>query len=137
MADSELSSFDREYQALRSGRAVVELAGWSSISVTGADRQPFLHNFCTNDVKRLIPGTSCEAVFTNVKGKIVGHGLIDCRERELVIVGVPGQSESLLQHLDRYIIREDVQLHDATSKRCYFLVAGEFPSEMQGELVAW
>ena len=75
---------------LRIGCGVVELADWSSITVTGADRQTFLNNFCTNDVKRLAPGDSCEAFFTNVKGKIVGHGLVTCREDELVFVGVAG-----------------------------------------------
>ena len=70
MTSSETSSVDREYLALKTGRAVVELTGWSSISVSGTDRQSFLHNFCTNDVKRLVPGASCEAFFTNVKGKI-------------------------------------------------------------------
>jgi folate-binding protein YgfZ len=137
MSNSERPSLEREYQALKSGRAVVELGNWSSISVTGADRQSLLHNFCTNDVKRLAPGTSCEAFFTNVKGKIVGHGLIDCRDGELVIIGVPGQNGSLVQHLDRYIIREDVQLRDATGERCYLLVAGERPAGAEGKLVLW
>src|SRR5438045_9660099 len=112
MSSSETSPFDREYQALKTGRAVVELAGWSSISVTGADRQSFLHNFCTNDVKRLVPGASCEAFLTNVKGKIVGHGVLHCRESEMIFVGAPGQAARLMAHLDRYVIREDVQLHD-------------------------
>ena len=31
-------------------------ADWSSVTVTGADRQTFLQHFCTNDVKRLVPG---------------------------------------------------------------------------------
>ncbi|MCI0492433.1 MAG: hypothetical protein L0Z07_05820, partial [Planctomycetes bacterium] len=78
-----------QYVALRSGRGLVELASWSSLRVTGADRQVFLHNFCTNDVKRLVPGTSCEAFFTNVKGKIVSHGLVTCRDDELVVITVP------------------------------------------------
>jgi folate-binding protein YgfZ len=137
MSASDTTLPDREYQALTRCRAIVELVNWSSISVTGADRQSFLHNFSTNDVKRLVPGTSCEAFFTNVKGKIVGHGLIDCRESELVIVGVPGQAEALLQHLDRYIIREDVQLHDATGERRYLVVAGEVLAEIQGHLISW
>src|SRR3954468_12228619 len=122
MTSSEITSFDREYQALRTGDAIVELAGWTSISVTGADRQVFLHNFCTNDVKRLVPGSSCEAFFTNVKGKIVGHGVIDCRDDELVIIGAPGQGPRLVEHLDRYVIREDVNLRDTTTDRAYFLV---------------
>jgi tRNA-modifying protein YgfZ len=137
MIDSEQSSVNREYRVLKTSRAIIELGNWSSISVAGADRQSFLHNFSTNDVKRLVPGTSCEAFFTNVKGKIVGHGLIDCRENELVIVGVPAQAEALVKHLDRYIIREDVHLRDATGERCYLLVAGEVPAEIQGNLISW
>jgi len=117
--------FDRDYEALRSGRGVVQLTGWSSISVTGADRQTFLNNFCTNDVKRLVPGTSCEAFFCNVKGKIIGHGIVGCRDDKLVIVGAPGQAVRLIEHLDRYVIREDVKLVDTTTTRAFAFAAGE------------
>src|SRR5215204_2562238 len=125
MGSSESPSFIREYQALKTGRAVVELIRWSSISITGADRQTFLNNFCTNDVKSLVPGACCEGFFTNVKGKIVGHGVIHCRPTEMVFVGVPGQASRLVEHLDRYVIREDVTLRDTTDERSYLLVAGE------------
>jgi tRNA-modifying protein YgfZ len=122
MNASNATSFERQYEALRSGYAVVELTGWSSTSVAGADRQAFLHNFCTNDVKQLKPGESCEAFFTNVKGKIIGHGVISCRENEFVILGAPGQAPRLIEHLDRYVIREDVKLSDSTRERSYLLV---------------
>lgn len=118
------ATFDDAYQALRSGRGVIELREWSSIVVTGADRHKFLNSFCTNDVSRLAVGNSCEAFFLNVKGKIVGHGIISWRENELVIVGAPGQAAKLIEHLDRYVIREDVQLHDATTERSYVLITG-------------
>ena len=94
------------------------------MTLTGADRQTFLNNFCTNDVKRLAPGDSCEAFFTNVKGKILGHGLVTCRDDELVFITVPGQAAKLIEHLDRYVIREDVQLRDTTAERAYLLIAG-------------
>ena len=137
MNPSETSSFDREYQALKTGRAVVTLAGWSSISVTGSDRQTFLNNFCTNDIKRLAPGTSCETFFTNVKGKIVGHGIVDCRESAFAFVGPPGQAQRLIEHLDRYVIREDVKLYDATSERAYLLVAGEVNLQDTRGSISW
>src|SRR6187431_985614 len=108
----EPTDFEVQYRALVSGNAIAELVGWSAVSVAGADRQKFLQNFCTNDVRRLAPGEACEAFFLNVKGKIIGHGLVTCREDELVIVGPPGQSPQLAAHLDRYVIREDVQLRD-------------------------
>jgi folate-binding protein YgfZ len=122
-----------QYVAFQSGRGVVELTNWSSLSLTGTDRYSFLHNFCTNDIKRLSPGTSCEAFFTNVKGKIIGHGLVTCRENELVIIGEPNQATTLIDHLDRYILREDVRLHDETNSRVYFLVEGQqFPVDFFG-----
>ena len=58
-----------EYQALRSGFGFVELTDWSSVTLTGADRQTFLNNFCTNDVKRLQPGEHCEAFSPTSKAR--------------------------------------------------------------------
>jgi folate-binding protein YgfZ len=125
MADA-MNSFDEQYDALRSGNALVPLSNWSSVTVTGKDRQSFLHNFCTNDVKRLVPGGACEAFFTNAKGKILGHGLVTCGEDELAIVGDPGQAARLVEHLDRYVIREDVQLRDTTAERSCVLACGDY-----------
>lgn len=116
--------YQQQYEALRAGCGVVKLTDWSSITLTGNDRQKFLHNFCTNDIKRLRPGDSCEAFILNVKGKVLGHGIVSCRDGELVVFGEPGQAETLIAHLDRYLIREDVQLRDATAERSYILVAG-------------
>jgi len=55
MSNGDAESFQHEYESLQAGLGVVKLAAWSSISVTGADRHAFLNNFCTNDVKRLVP----------------------------------------------------------------------------------
>lgn len=126
-----------EYNALRTGCGVVPLAGWSSVTLTGADRQKFLHSFCTNDVKRLQPGEHCEAFITNVKGKITGHGLVVCRENELVFVTVPGQAAKVIEHLDRYIIRENVQLRDTTAERAYLLISGGDSVSVPAELGQW
>jgi folate-binding protein YgfZ len=113
-------SFEEQYDALRRGAGFVELAGWASVTFTGADRVKFLNNFCTNDVKRLAPGDGCEAFVTNAKGKTIGFGYIDCRGDELIYITVPNQAATLMAHFERYIIREDVQLRDTTGDRAYF-----------------
>ncbi len=84
-----------QYHALRTGFGIFPLQDWSSVTLTGADRQAFFNNFCTNDVKRLEPGEHCEAFITNVKGKVLGHGLVDCRQEELVFITVPDQAAPL------------------------------------------
>jgi len=119
------AEFDQQYDVLRRGCGMVELAEWSSVTLTGVDRQKFLNSFCTNDVKKLAPGECCEAFIPNAKGRILGHGLISCRENELVFVGTPNQAVRIIEHLDRYIIREDVQLRDTTAERNYVLLSGD------------
>jgi folate-binding protein YgfZ len=108
---------------LQSGRGFFATPGWSSVTIAGRDRHSFLQNFCTNDLKRVQQGDSCEAFVLKVKGKIVGHGLVTCSEEELVFLGAPGQAPRLVEHLDRYVIREDVQLRDSTSERCFVITA--------------
>lgn len=125
MMDNSIAEFERQYEALRGSGGFIALPGWSSVTLTGADRLRFLNNFCTNDVHRLQPGQSCEAFFCNVKGKIIGHGLVTCRDKELVVIGPPGQGPLLAAHLDRYVIREDVQVSDTTETRSYTFVAGD------------
>lgn len=80
----------------------------SVLRVTGRDRITWLNNLVTQNVKALPLHTVTETFFTNVKGKAIGHGWILHLEDCLLMVGVPGQTEPLLQHLDRYLFREQV-----------------------------
>ncbi len=133
-------AFDAEYQALVRGRGFTLLDDWTSIPLTGKDRQAFLNNFCTNDVKRLVPGQSCEVFVTNVKGHVLGHGVIDCRDHSLVFIGTSGQGSTLMQHLDRYILREDITLEDTTSRVRYLQLAGitaEEAKRLSPHFIAW
>ncbi len=111
---SSLEKIKEDYETLVSGKGQVELKDWTTVTMTGADRQTLLHNLCTNDINRLSAGESCEAFCTNVQGKIVAHVFVFALEDRLELLTVPGQAESLMSHLDRYIIREDVTLADST-----------------------
>jgi len=117
-------SFSDDYQTLTAGSGFVELKNWSTVTMTGEDRHSFLHNMCTNDIKRLSVGESCEAFCTDVKGKIVIHAFVIAREDRLELLAVPEQAETLIAHLDRYIIREDVTLTDATDDLIWRFVGG-------------
>jgi folate-binding protein YgfZ len=113
-----------QHQALIHGAGMAEFSGRAEIEVAGRDRAAFLHNFCTADIKRLSSGEGSEAFFCNLQGKVLGHGYIVCRESTLVVDTVAGQAEALVKHLDRYLIREDVQFHDRSAAVGKLLVAG-------------
>ena len=113
-----------DYRALTAECGCVSLKEWSVVTLTGADRHTFLHNMCTNEIKGLSTGQHCEAFCTDVKGKIVAHVFVYLTDVKTLLVSVPHQAERLIAHLDRYIIREDVQLADETASCRVSLVAG-------------
>lgn len=101
----------------------------SRLIVTGKDRAKYLHNFCTNHIKELPSGKSCEAFFCDVKARIIAHGYIlafdDCHEIWMLAGDEPG----ILKHLNRYIITEDVTIESATEATSAFVAVGATSSQ--------
>ena len=113
-----------QYEAATGGAAMFDVSDRALIEVTGSDRAAFLHNFCTNDVKKLRPGEGCEAFVTSEKGRILGHVLLFAEEESLWIDSDPGTESSLLEHFNRYVITEDVEFADRTSSDFRYFVCG-------------
>lgn len=113
-----------EYLAAIEGCALVDLTDRSHIELTGRDRATFLHNFCTQEIKRLPAGSGTEAFLTNIKGRIVGHVLVFVGEAAIWLDAVSGAASTILPHLDRYLITEDVQLLDRSSDWGEFALIG-------------
>lgn len=80
------------------------------LRASGNDRAKFLHNFCTNNIKTLLPGFACEAFFTDVKARTLGHGYVLAFEGFHEVWMLPGDPVALNKHLNRYIITEDVTI---------------------------
>ena len=115
-------SLQGDYKSLLAGTAIALLDDHFVISLTGEDRHAFLHNFCTADIKKLAVGECCEAFVLNGKGKTMAFVHALAFDDAIWLVGaVATTAKSLMEHLDRYIIREDVTLADLTdSVRSYF-----------------
>jgi folate-binding protein YgfZ len=122
-----------QYELATTHAAVFAMRDWTTLRISGADRASFLHNMCTNDIRGLPVGGQCEAFVTDVKGKIVGHVFVMAEPEQLLLLTVPGQAERLISHLERYIIREDVQLTDETAAYNWGLEVGPVIARRLGE----
>jgi folate-binding protein YgfZ len=118
-----------EYRALTEAVGVADVSDRTLVQLSGADRAKFLHNLSSNDILRLTPGQGCEAFLLNVKGKVAGHVFVYCVEDSLILDSSPGQGEKIVSHLDRYIIREKVQL-EVEVLFAQFLIAGPKAAEL-------
>ncbi|MFM7073345.1 MAG: YgfZ/GcvT domain-containing protein [Planctomycetota bacterium] len=96
--------------------------GW--LELTGRDRAAFLHSFCTQEIKKLVPGDVRETFFCQGNGKIVGHGFVVVEPDRLLIATPREHLAALERHLDRFIIREDVRLADRSDAAAAALFCG-------------
>ena len=93
--------------------------------ISGPDRAKFLHNLCTNDVKRLAVGSGCEAFVTSPQGRTLGLITILAREDSLLILADPGGLEFILPHFEKYGVFDDVAFSDERGSTYEIHVAGE------------
>lgn len=132
MTDLHFSTL-QEFQSAHSGAAVGELPSRTIFELTGADRQKFLHNFCTNDIKSLMPGEGCEALMTSVQGKVLAHLIVRINQDSLWIEADATRREIIAKHLNKYLITEDVQIHDRTDDFRVILACGPAIREVLAE----
>ncbi len=100
-----------EYRAALEGTAIFDLSDRATIELRGRDARAFLHNLCTNDIKNLPVGASCEAFLTTAKARIVAHiWVYQVAGSSLLLDAAPGMAETVLAHLDHYLISEQVDL---------------------------
>jgi folate-binding protein YgfZ len=114
-----------EYDALTRRVGIVELPARTQIELSGRDRAAFLNGLCTNDIRRLTRGQSCEAFLTNVQGKTIGYIYVHCQDESLVLETSGGQASTILESLERYHIREQVQLIDRSDQLRELLISGD------------
>lgn len=119
--------------AVRQGAAVLPLVGRTQLRLTGPDRAKFLHNLCTNDIKNLAVGRTCEAYLCNAKGHVLWLVDVTNEGESLRIAAPPGEAEPLFAHLDKYHVREAIELVDVSDETAELLLVGPHaPALMPG-----
>ena len=104
------------YLALRNNAAVVDLSARGRIRVVGEDRARLLHAMSTNHVQGLVDGSGLHAFFLSAQGRILADACILRFPDYLLLDTEPETRTSLFEHLDRFIIADDVELEDTTAQ---------------------
>ncbi len=112
------------YEALRDRAAWMDLSSRGKIQLTGEDRARLLHAMSTNHIQQLMPGTGCYAFFLNDKGRVLSDANVLCRPDFFLLDVEPESRQPLYQHLDRYIIADDVTLEDVTDLTATIAIEG-------------
>jgi aminomethyltransferase len=117
------------YQALREKAAYLDLSPRGRIFASGEDRLRLLHAMTTNQVKELQPGQGCYAFFLNPQGRILADANLFILPDRILIDVEPEVRERLYQHLDKFIIADDVTLEDASESLAAMGIEGPQAAE--------
>jgi folate-binding protein YgfZ len=112
------------YDALRTRAAWMDLSARGKIKLTGEDRARLLHAMTTNHIQQLTPGSGCYAFFLNDKGRVLADANVLCRPDYFLLDVERETREPLYQHLDRFIIADDVTLEDITDATATIALEG-------------
>lgn len=124
------------YAAFAHGCPVVDVSDRGKIATTGEDRARLLHAMTTNHVQALTPGQGLYAFFLNAQGRIQSDVLLYCRPDELILDVEPESRAKVFQHLDHYIIADDVTVDDRSEQWFALDVSGPRSSEILTQLGA-
>jgi len=112
------------YQALRETAGALDLSVRGKIFVTGEDRVRLLHAMTTNHVQQLEPGQGCYVFFLNPQGRILADANLFVTPDRILLDVEPEVRERVYQHLDKYIIADDVTLEDASDSLSALAIEG-------------
>jgi folate-binding protein YgfZ len=107
-----------EHRAAREGTGLIDRSFVGKATVTGRDRQTFLHGMLSNEIKSLAPGQGIGAAFLDAHGKVMALLDVYVLEDRLLLELPPGLTDQTLQLLDKYLISEKAYFEAADESYC-------------------
>lgn len=108
-----------EVLAVRRGAGLFRLADRGLLRVEGGDRVRWLDGMLSNDVANLAPGperSGCYAALLTRQGRIVADFQVLLRDACLWLETAREALPTAVQTLERFIVADDVSLHDASGE---------------------
>ncbi|MFM7471763.1 MAG: YgfZ/GcvT domain-containing protein [Nodosilinea sp.] len=116
---------DQSLVAVRQGCALFDRSHWGLLQIGGADRLRFLHNQTTNSFYQRQPGEGCDTVFLTATARTLDLVTVYVTDEMLLLLPSPGQNQTLITWMDRYIFPADrVTLTNLTGRLLAFTLVG-------------
>jgi aminomethyltransferase len=118
------------YAALREAAAWRDVSARGRLRVTGEDRARLLHAMTTNHIEQLKPGEGCYAFFLSAQGRVLADVNVFCRPDHFLLDTEPETAEKVREHLDHYIIADDVTVENIAPETVAIAMEGPRAAEV-------
>jgi folate-binding protein YgfZ len=128
------SGFEAEYRAAREHLALFDTNWHAIVQLTGPDRVRYLNAIVSNDIKSLGEGFGTLALLLNPQGHILAELEVYGLQDKLLVLSHASVRERTVATLDKFIIMDDVTLHDVTDEFGTIAVEGPRAGTVISEL---
>jgi tRNA-modifying protein YgfZ len=104
------------------------------IKVSGSDSIDFFNRMSTNDLSSLPDGSFRKTVFTNDKGRIIDIVTLLNGSGNITMLTSPGYDDKVIEHLDKYIIMDDVTLEKQDDYVSFVIFGENLPGSINSAL---
>ncbi len=112
------------YDALHESAAWLDVSSRGRLHATGEDRLRLLHAIASNAVEGLEPGQGTYAFFLDAQGRIQADSHLFIAQNHVLIDCEPLARRTLYDHINNYIIMDDVELADVTESTAAIALEG-------------
>jgi hypothetical protein len=119
----------REQRAMTEGQVLVDRSNRGVVKVTGQDRLSWLHSLTSQDLERLAPGSTREALILSPQGHLEHHLTLTDDGAATWMHVEPHTAKALVDYLNsmRFMLR--VEVEDLTGVLVVQTLAGPLPAE--------
>ena len=110
------------FEALRAGKALVDLSSWRKTAVFGVDAFRWLNDLVSADLKGLGSGESRRSLLLSPTGRIRAVFSVVVYREGFLLLQDPAQPRPIDEVLNRYVLSSDVVLEDQTGDLALFAV---------------
>jgi tRNA-modifying protein YgfZ len=119
----------REQRAMTAGQVLVDRSNRGVIRVTGQDRLTWLHSLTSQDLERLPPGSTAEALVLSPQGHLEHHLTLTDDGTATWAHVEPGTAPALVAYLDSMRFMMRVEVEDLSGELVVQTLAGPLPAE--------
>jgi hypothetical protein len=121
-----------QLEAVRGAAAVGPLLAPAFLRFSGRDARSFLHRMSTQRLDALAPGDSAYAAFLDAKGRVLAEGQVLARDADLLLSVPAAVAPAAREHLERYVIMDDVAVEEGPPLRVVPVLGPEAPARVEG-----
>jgi folate-binding protein YgfZ len=123
-----------EYEAVRNAAGLFDLSQRAMLQFSGPDRGSFLQGMLSNDVRVLKMYEGQQAAILNQQGKVIAEVRVLCAMNSIYLDFWEPLKEKILAHLNRYLVADEVEIHDPNDEWKMLSIQGPRARMILGEL---